>query len=157
MRVQYQILFLIFAKLSSQFSRAVTPDFKGFFYGPTNKDATSWGDTETASEALLKDLTPGKVASLICHHDKKYGVMSKTLASNNVASAKPKSAEEILNELRSQDLPELRQHLMEMAFEYLVNEDDRDYRDAVYSSFLSLDAVLMDVEHYHCFNSREDE
>jgi hypothetical protein len=56
--------------LSSQISRAVTPVMKGDFYCPLHKDATSWGVSETASEALLKDLTPGKVASLICHQQK---------------------------------------------------------------------------------------
>ena len=56
--------------LSSHISRAVTPVMKGDFCCPLNKDATSWGVSETASKALLKDLTPGKVASLICHHNK---------------------------------------------------------------------------------------
>lgn len=59
------------------------------------------------------------------------------------------SAEEIINKLSNLSFVEdLRSDLREIIDAYLLSEDETDYRDQRYSSFLWIDSLLKDIKLY---------
>ena len=59
------------------------------------------------------------------------------------------SAEEIIKKLFDSDFTDdLRADLREMIDAYLLSEDEIDYRDQRYSSFMWIDSLLKDIQLY---------
>jgi len=64
--------------------------------------------------------------------------------------------EEIISSLISSgDLLEMRKHLREMIDTYLLSENEPEYRNAVYCTFMDLDNCLLSCEKIHQHDSNK--
>lgn len=108
------------------------------------------GRRTVASTTVLSMLRMGWVRSdLPPLFNQKSFIMRTQNDGANSPNEKAISAETILNTLFDSDFTDdLRTDLREMIDAYLLSEDEADYRDQRYSSFMWIDALLKDIQLY---------